>query len=120
MVVKIITGSNYKKYLSKGYVEFPENHFWGDDVLKVVEAFLIAGRTRNITIITRDAMMIEAFECMTVDNDGQVVFFLDDTHDCETTKKEIDPSVLCILYDTMARGYNNIDLHRYILKLKEE
>lgn len=109
MVVKIITGSNYKEYLGEGYIEFPENHFWCDDVIRIAESFLIAGRTRNIVIITKDAMLIEALDALVEDNDGQLTFFVDDT---ERGKKEIDPSVLYQLYDVIGRGYHRIDEYR--------
>lgn len=108
-MIKIITGSNYKKYLNQGYIEFPENHFWCDDVLKIAESFLIAGRTRNIVIVTKDAMLVEALDALVEDNDGQLTFFVDDT---ERGKKEIDPSVLYQLYDVIGRGYHRIDGYR--------
>ena len=107
-MIKIITGCNISKYLGNGYVEFPEIYFWCDDVLQIAEAFLIAGRTRNITIITKDAMLIEALDVIVDDGDGQVEFFLDDID----IKEEIQPDELYILYNAIGRGYRKIDRYR--------
>lgn len=110
-MIKIITGSNYKKYLNQGYIEFPENYFWNDDVLEIAESFLIAGRIHNIVIITRDAMLIEAFQILTKYQNEQVTFFLDDVHDDEIIKEEIPSCELYDLYDTLARGYDEISIY---------
>lgn len=110
-MIKIITGSNINNYLGKGYVEFPEIYFWCDDVLQIAEAFLIAGRTKNITIITKDAMLIEALDTIVDDGDGQIEFFLDDIHDIHI-QEEIYPDELYILYNAIARGYRKIDRYR--------
>lgn len=107
-MIKIITGSNINNYLGKGYVEFPEIYFWCDDMLQIAEAFLITGRTKNITIVTKDAMLIEALDTIVDDGDGQVEFFLDDID----IKEEIQPDELHILYSAIARGYRKIDHYR--------
>lgn len=113
MVIKIRTGNQFKKYIGKGDIDFPEIYFHQDEVLSVVKLFLIAGRTKTITINTRDAMLVEAFEVLTDDGDGQVEFFVDDIYEGKTLKREILPNELYRLYNTMGRAYSDkIDLMR--------
>lgn len=113
MVIKIRTGNQFRKYINKDDIDFPEIYFHQDEVLGIATAFLIAGRTQTITINTRDAMLVEAFEVLTDDGDGQVEFFVDDVYEGKTINREIAPSELYVLYNTQGRAYSDkIDLMR--------
>ena len=98
MVIKIRTGNQFRKYINKDDIDFPEIYFHQDEVLEIATAFLIAGRTQTITINTRDAMLVEAFEVLTDDGDGQVEFFVDDIYEGKTINREIAPNELYVLY----------------------
>ena len=106
-MLKIRTGNQFRKYIGKGDIDFPEIYFHQDEVMEIAKAFLIAGRSRTLVINTRDAMLVEAIDALVDDNDGQVEFLVDDIYEDEITNREIDPSELYKLYNTIGRAYRH-------------
>lgn len=106
------TGNQIFNYTSKGDVDLPEMYAHQDSYIQIAQLFLIAGRTRTITINTKDPAFIEAFDVLINDNDGQVTFIVDDVTEDKTVQREIKPDELYVLYDTLARIYHKIDMVR--------